>query len=329
VGKSRWSLACFCIKVLINMVSLPKPEVILTHESDLDGLVSGLLLQRLAQKLFNQSIRLEAYPYDAWRQRVMRENCAWTSDFYFDPRLDKPGWVVIDHHPTQTPAKNAWLIHDLGKSASMLCYDLCKEQGLGSETLEKLVRYSNIADLFLSDDPEFPVAVDYANLVKTYQFWNLYAVIEGQLERLVDHPLLEVMAVKRRVEDPIGLNWSEANIVELAPRVGYADTVLGNTNLIAFKLLEKKNAAYDVVVTLFRKGNGTIIASFRSRNGQALKLAEKFQGGGHPNAAGATLPRSVSRIPDAVDYMRKVLNPAVTREAQLNSLESIFDSLKL
>lgn len=311
------------------MVSLPKPEVILTHESDLDGLVSGLLLQRLAQKLFNQTIRLEAYPYDAWRQRVMRETCAWTSDFYFDPRLDKPGWVVIDHHPTETPAKNAYLIHDLDKSASTLCYELCKEHGLGSETLDKLVRYSNIADLFLSDDPEFPVAVDYANLVKTYQFWNLHAVIEGQLERLVDHPLLEVMAVKRRVEDPIGLKWSEANIMELAPRVGYVDTVLGNTNLIAFNLLEKKNTAYDVVITLFRKGNGTIIASLRSRNGQALKLAEKFQGGGHPNAAGATLPRSVSRISDAVDYMRKVLNPVVTREAQLNSLESIFDSLKL
>lgn len=311
------------------MVSLPQPDVILTHESDLDGLVSGLLLQRLAEKLFNQKIRLEAYPYDAWRQRVMRENNAWVADFYFDPRLDKPGWVVIDHHPTQTPAKNAYLIHDTGKSAGMLCYDLCKEQGLGSEPLEKLVRYSNIADLFLADDPEFEVAMDYANLVKSYQFWNLHAVIEGQLERLLGHPLLEVMAVKRRVEDPIGLQWSEANMVELSPRVAYVDTVLGNTNLISYQLLVKKHAAFDVVITLFRKGNGTIIASFRSRNGQALKLAEKFQGGGHPNAAGATLPRSVSHIPDAVDYMRKLLNPAVAREAPLNSLESIFDSLKL
>ena len=34
------------------MVSLPRPEVILTHESDLDGLVSGVLLQRLAEKIF-------------------------------------------------------------------------------------------------------------------------------------------------------------------------------------------------------------------------------------------------------------------------------------
>jgi len=35
-----------------------------------------------------------------------------------------------------------------------------------------------------------------------------------------------------------------------------------------------------------------IFASFRSRNGEALKVAEKFQGGGHANAAGAILPKS-------------------------------------
>ena len=41
--------------------SLAKPEVIITHESDLDGLVSGVLLQRLARKLFNADVHLEAY----------------------------------------------------------------------------------------------------------------------------------------------------------------------------------------------------------------------------------------------------------------------------
>jgi hypothetical protein len=34
------------------MVALPKPDVILTHESDLDGLLAGALLQKLAKKLF-------------------------------------------------------------------------------------------------------------------------------------------------------------------------------------------------------------------------------------------------------------------------------------
>jgi hypothetical protein len=60
------------------------------------------------------------------------------------------------------------------------------------------------------------------------------------LERLLDHPLLEVMAVKRRIEDPLGLTWSKANVQEISPTVGYVDTVVGNTNLIVHQLLEKR-----------------------------------------------------------------------------------------
>ena len=88
--------------------------------------------------------------------------------------------------------------------------------------------------------------------------------------------------------------------------------------------MERKAAKYPVLITLFRKANGTIIASLRSRNGEALKLAEKLQGGGHANASGATLPRSVQQIPDAVSYLRQILNPAPIKDAPLNSLESLF-----
>ncbi len=311
------------------MLALPKPELILTHESDLDGLLSGLLMQRLAHKLFNYTPRLEAYHYDNWRQRPLREPAAWATDFFFDERLDRPNWLVVDHHPTETPAKNAMLIHDVNKSASLLCYELCKEAGLGSPQLDRLVKLSDIADLFLCEDPDFLLATDYANLVKSYGFWNVHALIEGQVERLIDHPLMEVMAVKRRVEDPLGLKWCESNVVALGPNVGYVDTLIGNTNLIVHQLLVAKATPYAVLVTLFRKGNGTIIASLRSRNGEALPVAVALHGGGHPNAAGATLPRSVQRIPDAVDYLRKILNPTATRATEpLNSLESLFDSLE-
>ncbi|HXC99633.1 MAG TPA: DHH family phosphoesterase, partial [Verrucomicrobiae bacterium] len=110
---------------------LPKPDVILTHESDLDGLVAGVLLQRLARKLFGTEIPLEALHYNNWKQREPRERSAWVTDLNFEARLDRPDWVVIDHHATEAPAKNAMLIHDLGKSAGRLCYELCKEQGMG------------------------------------------------------------------------------------------------------------------------------------------------------------------------------------------------------
>jgi len=305
--------------------SLPKPEVIITHESDLDGLVAGVLLQRLARKLFNSDVHLEAYNYNYWKQRDLREKSGWIADLTFEMRLDKPNWVVIDHHVTEASAKNATLIHDLNKSAGLLCYELCQQQGLGSPALDRLVHLSNVADLFLEDDPDFVLASDYANLVKIYQFWNLRALIAGQIEKLLDHPLLEVMEVKRRIEDPIGLAWSKQNVAEISPTVGFVDTIVGNNNLIVHQLLETGATTHPVLLTLIRRANGVIIASLRSRNGEALKVAEKLQGGGHANASGATLPRSVKTIPDAINYLRQVLNPK--KDDPLNSLEDIFASI--
>ena len=226
------------------MKNLTRPDVILTHESDLDGFVSGLLLQRLAKRLFDADVRLEAFHYNNWQLREPREKAGWICDLSFEPRLDKPDWVIIDHHATDAQPKNARLIHDLDKSAGLLCYELCKENGLGSPELDRLVHLNNVADLFLEDDPDFALANDYANLVKTYQFWNLHALIEGQLERLLDHPLLEVMAVKRRIEDPMGLEWSKEHVLEIIPTVGFVDTVIGNTNLIVHQLLE--NARHEI-----------------------------------------------------------------------------------
>lgn len=313
------------------MLSLPKPEVICTHESDLDGFVSGLLLQRLARAMFNEEIPLEAFHNHNWRQRSLTEKAAWICDLSFDTRLDRANWVIIDHHATDVVPKRARLLHDANKSASLLCYELCREQGLASPALDRLVHLSNVADLFLDDDPEFLLAHDYASLVKSYQFWNLYELIEHQLENLLDHPLLEVMAVKRRVENPLGYGWSKTNITPLTDTVGFVDTVIGNINLIVHQLLEKQETPYGVLVTLFRKGNGTVIASLRSRNGEALKVAEKLQGGGHPNACGATLPRSVQNIPEAIQYLRHVLNPPPPKEPvvqPLASLESALEALE-
>ena len=308
------------------MTYLPKPDVVITHESDLDGLVAGVLLQRLAKKLFNTDISLEAYHYNYWKQREPREKAAWVADFTFEARLDKPNWLVVDHHVTEVAPKNATLIHDVNKSAASLCYELCREHELNSPALDRLVHLNNVADLFLEDDPDFELAGDYASLVKHYQFWNLHALLDGQIERLLDHPLLEVMAVKRHVENPLGYEWSKSNVAELSPTVGFVDTVVGNNNLIVHQLLEQEATRFPVLVTLFRRANNMVIASFRSRNGEALKVAEKLQGGGHANAAGAILPKSIRQIPDAVEYLRQVLNPK--KDTPLNSLENLFASIE-
>jgi len=309
------------------MQSLPRPDVILTHESDLDGLLAGVLLQRLARKLFSSNVRLEAYHYNTWRQREPREASAWVADLSFEARLDKPNWLILDHHATDVVPKRAQLVHDLNKSAGLLCYELCKDYGISSPELDRLVHLNNVSDLFLEADPEFVLANDYANLVKVYQFWNLHALVKGEVEKLLDHPLLEVMAVKRRIEDPLGLEWSRQNVIEISSSVGFVDTVIGNNNLIVHQLLEAKATRYPVLLTLFRRANGTMIVSLRSRNGEAIKIAEKLQGGGHANASGATLPKSVRSIPDAVAYLRTLLNPNQTSAGSINSLETAFIAL--
>ncbi|MGH7990174.1 MAG: DHH family phosphoesterase [Limisphaerales bacterium] len=310
------------------MEPLPKPDVIFTHESDLDGLLAGTLLQKLAKKLFGTEIPLEAHHYNFWKQRELRERAAWVADFTFEPRMDKEDWVVIDHHVTDVAPKNARLIHDVNKSAGLLCYELCKQNGIESPALDRLVHLNNVADLFLEDDPDFALAGDYANLVKIYQFWNLRTLIGGDIEKLLDHPLLEVMVVKRRVENPLGFEWSKSNITEISPTVGFVDTIVGNNNLIVHQLLEQQAIKYVVLVTLFRRGNA-VFASFRSRNGEALKTAERFQGGGHANAAGALLPKSVRNVPDGVEYLQQILNiKKETEQARLNSLENLFASIE-
>src|SRR5687767_7431727 len=108
------------------MTALPKPDVIFTHESDLDGFVAGLLLQRLSKALFGTAARLEAYHYHAWRQREPKENAAWVTDMCFETRLDKPNWLVVDHHATDAAPRNGKLIHDVNKSAGLLAYELCR-----------------------------------------------------------------------------------------------------------------------------------------------------------------------------------------------------------
>ena len=310
------------------MDSLPKPDVILTHESDLDGFVSGILLQRLAKKLFNTNVRLEAYHYNAWKLREFRERSGWVCDFTFDSRTDKANWLVVDHHKTDTLPKQAHLIHDLKKSAGSLCYELCQKHGLGSPELDRLVHLNNVADLFLQDDPDFVLATDYANLVKTYGFWPLHALIEGELERLLNHPLLEVMTVKRKIEDPLGFEWSKKHITQITPKLGYVDTVVGNVNLIVHQLLESQSTPFPVLLTMIQKSNNVIVVSLRSRNGEALKIAEKLQGGGHANACGATLPRSVKSIEDALNYLRQTLDSQAPQTGNFNSLESLFESIE-
>jgi len=122
------------------------------------------------------------------------------------------------------------------------------------------------------------------------------------------------MAVKRRVEDPLGFEWSRRNVVEIRATVVSWTRLSGNTNLIVHQLLEQKATRYPVLITLFRRANGLVIASLRSRGAKPWP-GRAAAGWRAPNACGATLPRSVRSIPDAILYLQRVLNPRAAERA--------------
>lgn len=307
---------------------LARPEVICTHESDLDGLVSGLLLQRLARHLFGVEVPLEAYNYQGWKMRRMPEDVAWVADFALEARFDKPGWLLVDHHTTPYRARLAVAAHDVSQSASRLCYGILREHGLESAALDRLVHLTNVGDLFLEADADFPLACDYASLVKAYGFWGVHAVVGGVAEAILDHPLLEVMAVRRRLEDPIGYELALKDVVEISPLVALVRAPIGNTNLIVHRMLNSGAVPHPVVATLHRRGNGVYVASFRSLKGEALGVAQRFDGGGgHPNASGATLPR-LNGLEAAIDHLRSRLMPSGGSVSGLTSLAESMGALE-
>ena len=54
-----------------------------------------------------------------------------------------------------------------------------------------------------------------------------------------------------------------------------------------------------------------------------------MQGGGHANASGAVLPRSVRNADEAVDYLKRLFSPAAPgNNAAFNSLEGAFAALE-
>jgi nanoRNase/pAp phosphatase (c-di-AMP/oligoRNAs hydrolase) len=92
-------------------------------------------------------------------------------------------------------------------------------------------------------------------------------------------------------------------------------------------LLEEKATPHPVILTAVTR-NRSVSVSLRSRNGEALAVAKQLQGGGHPNACGATLPHSIQRIPDAVGYLKKTLNPKPGGDG-LGNLGDALEGLEL
>ena len=306
-----------------RMSPYPEPEIIFSHESDLDGFLSGCLLQRLCTILYDREVPLEPLSASPWTTLKRFPERAWVSDLSFSPAIDRKGWMVIDHHITDCSPDKALLVHREGHSATRLCYELLEREGGGNEKLARLVDLTDITDLYLHDHPEFPLACEYARLVKTYHFRPLYRLLGNRMESLLDHPLLQIMNLKQKVEDPVGLEWSRHRIKEIAPGIGFVPTAVGDVNRILHELLRDESLPYSTLFAMFKRPGRPVTLSIRSlENGEALHMARSLQGGGHPDAAGAVLPRSVGTFDCALVYLTRQLQPHVAFSA--GSTEKLF-----
>jgi nanoRNase/pAp phosphatase (c-di-AMP/oligoRNAs hydrolase) len=109
--------------------------------------------------------------------------------------------------------------------------------------------------------------------------------------------------------------------------VAMIESPIGDTNAVVHQMLTEEIISQPVILTAVTR-NRSVSVSLRSRNGEALAVAKLLQGGGHPNACGATLPQTVQRIPDAVDYLKKTLNPNPGGDG-LGSLGDALEGLKV
>ncbi len=304
----------------IAMSSLPKPEIIFTHEGDLDGFVSGNLLQRLARSLFDCEVPIEPLSSSPWSTLKWFPKSAWVCDITFEDVIDRENWLIVDHHRTPSQPESATLVHDLDSSAAKLCYQLLRQHQPGNSSLDRLVELTDIGDLFQSEHADFVLATDYARLIKTYRFRSIQRLFENDLESMLDHPLLAVMASKREVEDPVGLAWSRERITEISSDIGYVAHAVGDLNHILHELLNDEGVPYTVLFSLAKNPNRPIALSIRSRNGQALAVAQSLNGGGHPNAAGAKLPGAINSFQNAVQFLIKHFHPEEPAEQDIGAL---------
>ena len=106
--------------------------------------------------------------------------------------------------------------------------------------------------------------------------------------------------------------------------------MVGNSNVILHRLLGESDSSHRVLLTLNRIGGNQFMVSLRRSDGEALPVAKQLQGGGQPNAAGAALPKSVQRVADAVEYLKKALNPIDQEDssAKLNT-EALFENVEI
>lgn len=162
-------------KDFINNLKEKCPTRIYSHDSDLDGFVSGNILYNISKILFGESPKILYKNYHNLDEiHTDKGEVIWVSDLNYNKSMDNrlnDLMFIVDHHrwepdpidctPENPFCDKIYYIHDTTKSASLLCFELLetivnnlnnnpnKEKYLKYiENIRDLVKWTNIGDIF-------------------------------------------------------------------------------------------------------------------------------------------------------------------------------------
>lgn len=225
-------------------------------------------------------------PYDGY------ENI-YIVDFCYPPKVlrDMANYahvVVLDHHKTS----QEWVkdlkhpeievYFDMNRSGASMTWDYFNPK----EEMPKLIKFIEARDLWKKDELE---GTDYVHMSLVshpfdFKVWDKLATDEGVEQMLKDGPSL-LRLYEALVEKICKAAWlgtvAEYEVPIVNTSIAWSE--VGN------KLLEKfPDAPFAASFTVFE---GKQMWSLRSRKGfDVAKIGEKYDGGGHGQAAGFSLP---------------------------------------
>lgn len=198
------------------------------------------------------------------------EDIVWIVDFSFDvPTLNSiyskvKQLEVFDHHESaKAIAELSFVTFDLNECGTTL---VAKRTGLDYWWIP----YVKDRDLWQWKLPNSKEVSAYFHILPKHTSWKY---VEKDRAIAFGHLLLAKEQEQVTKICSNALSNSKAAIVKTNQLISECGSKLCETSSLAVMMIDR--------------GKDGLTLSFRSKNGEALKAAELFGGGGHPNAAGA------------------------------------------
>ncbi|MEM5877391.1 MAG: DHHA1 domain-containing protein [Candidatus Aenigmatarchaeota archaeon] len=280
------------------------------HKNCIDGTSSAavLLMKHPDANLFSFNYKYSEEEFNSLLSVIDKDTVVYVLDFSFNIHdlnrlLDKSKKVImIDHHISVKDKfdenflsnRNLEFIYDTEHSGSSLTYKY-----FFGDKPNKIIEFVEDRDLWRW---KFG---DHTNHVNSYLF--LFIDNPIKMKDIIENSNVEEILDKGKVINEYKSKLIESVLEktkEVIIRIDSYNVRAYNTNLFQSEIGSVLCKKYDEVVCLFSFSYDYVILSFRGlehHNPSALDLAKILGGGGHKNAAGATV--SIKKFNDMIQVL--------------------------